>query len=198
MTHPLRALALLLLAAAASWPTTGGAQSAGLRPGDRLFITIRDTASTVIIRTDGRAVLPVVGALAVAGLEPAAAEDSVTRTLAGFVRATDVRVTALRRVVVQGAVRRPDVLFVDATVGLAEALGMAGGVSEDGHRGKIDLFRDGQQLGRYDSRTPSTLNVPLQSGDLILVNERSWWARNPSVLVSLVASVVTVVAVLAQ
>ena len=198
MTRPLRALALLLLAAVANWPAAGGAQSGGLRPGDRLYVTIRDSASTAIIRMDGRAVLPVVGPLAVAGLEPAAAEDSVTRALAAFVRGTDVRVTAMRRVVVQGAVRRPDVLFVDATVGLAEALGMAGGVSEDGHRGKIDLFRDGQRVGRYDGRTPSTLAVPLQSGDLILVNERSWWARNPSVLVSLVASLVTVVAVLSQ
>lgn len=198
MTRPLRALALLLLAAVAGWPSTADAQSAGLRPGDRLLVSIRDTAVTAIVRTNGSAIIPVLGALAVAGLELDAAEDSVTRALAAYVRANDVRVTAQRRVVVQGAVRRPDVLFVDATVGLAEALGMAGGVSEDGHRGKIDLFRDGQRLGRYDGRTPSTLAVALQSGDLILVNERSWWARNPSVLVSLVASLVTVVAVLSQ
>lgn len=198
MRHPLRALGFLLLAAAAGWPPPVAAQSAGLRPGDRISVTLRDTASIATIRPDGRAVLPVVGPLALAGLEASAAEDSVTRALAAFVRAPDLRVMALRRIVVQGAVREPGVLYLDATFGLAEALGTAGGVNEDGHRGKIDLFRDGQRVGRFDSRTPATLAVPLQSGDLVVVNERSWWARNPSVLVSIVASLVTVVAVLSQ
>lgn len=200
MKRHLRALALLLLAVGALPPTTAAAQSAGLRPGDRISVTLRnsDSTATATIRLDGRVVLPVVGPLAVAGLEPAAAEDSVTRAFAAFIRSNDVRVMALRRIVVQGAVRRADVLYLDATMGLAEALGMAGGVSEDGHFGKIDLFRDGALVGRYDGRTPSTLAVPLHSGDLILVRERSWWARNPSVLISLFASLVTVVAVLSQ
>ena len=73
------------------------------------------------------------------------------------------------------------------------AAGPSGGVSEDGHRGKVDLFRDGQRRGRFDGRTPATLQVPLQSGDLVLVGERSWWARNPSVLLGLISSAVTVI-----
>lgn len=198
MIRLLRALALLLLAAAALRPAAVAAQTSGLRPGDRIAVALRDSVATATLRLDGRVVLPVVGPLALAGLEPAAAEDSVARAFAAFVRGNDVRVTALRRIVVQGAVRRADVFYVDATVGLAEVLGLAGGVSEEGHFGKIDLFRDGQRVGRYDSRTPATLAVPLHSGDLVLVGERSWWSRNPSVLVSLVASLVTVVAVLSR
>lgn len=198
MTRHLRALALLLLAVGAVRPATAAAQASGLRPGDRIAVYLRDSLATATLRLDGRVVLPVVGPLALAGLAPAAAEDSVTRAFAAFIRTNDVRVTALRRIVVQGAVRRADVFYVDATVGLAEVLGLAGGVSEEGHFGKIDLFRDGQRVGRFDSRTPATLAVPLQSGDLVLVGERSWWSRNPSVLVSLVASLVTVVAVLSR
>lgn len=199
MPRPFRALALLLLASLAAWPSLATAQAGGLRPGDRISVTFRgDTAVTSTIRNDGSAVLPAVGALRLVGLAPAAAEDSVTRALSAFVRATDFRVVALQRVVVQGAVQKPDVLYLDATFGLAEALGMAGGVSEDGHRGKVDLYRDGQRVGRFDSRTPTTLAVPLQSGDLIVVAERSWWSRNPHVIMSLVASVVTIFAVTAQ
>lgn len=177
-------------------PSLLSAQS--LRAGDRIAVTLRDTTEVATLRADGTVILPVVGALSLAGLTPVAAEDSVIRAYAAFTRRPDVRVMALRRVTVQGAVRRADVLYVDATVGLAEALALAGGVSETGHFGKVDLFRDGVQVGRFDARTPATLSVPIHSGDLILVRERSWWARNPSAAVSIIASLVTVVVVLGQ
>jgi protein involved in polysaccharide export with SLBB domain len=185
-------LLLLLPSAAAS------AQAGVLRPGDRILVTIRDTSDVSTIRPDGRVILPMVGALSVAGLQPAAAEDSVARAYAEFTRSPMVRVTALRRITVQGAVRRADVLYLDPTSSLAEALALAGGVSETGHPGKVDLFRNGQSVGRYDARTPTTLNVALESGDLILVGERSWWSRNPGVIVSIVSSLLTVAVVLAQ
>jgi protein involved in polysaccharide export with SLBB domain len=198
MPPRLRALlAAPLLLLALGRPAAGQGADV-LRPGDRLTVTLRDTVHTVTIRTDGRAVLPVIGPLAVAGLGPTAAEDSVTRAYAAFSRRVDLQVTALRRVTVQGSVQRADVFYVDATIGLAEALALAGGITEDGHRGKVDLFRAGALLGRYDSRTPATLDVPLRSGDLILVRQRSWWARNPAILVSLATSLVTIVALTTQ
>lgn len=187
------AVALLSIA-----PAPAAAQSGPLRPGDRILVTLRDTSDVATIRTDGRVVLPIVGALDLSGLAPAAAEDSITRAYAAFTRSPDIRVSALRRITVQGAVRRADVLYLDPTASLAEALAMAGGVSETGHLGKVDLFRDGQSAGRYDARTPATSGVALQSGDLILVGERSWWSRNPGVIVSIVSSLVTVAVVLAQ
>jgi protein involved in polysaccharide export with SLBB domain len=198
MRTALIALLGLGLAAAPAAPLGAQAAAGALRPGDRIIVSRRDTVEQASIRPDGRVVLPLVGALSLAGLTPSAAEDSVTRALAAFSRRPDLRVVALRRIIVQGAVRRPDLYFAESTVGLAEALGMAGGVAEDGHRGKVDLYRDGQRIGRYDSRTPSTLQVALHSGDLIVVGERSWWSRNPGVVVSALASIVTVVAVLAQ
>ncbi len=198
MRTALIALALVGLAAPLAAPLAAQAPAGALRPGDRIVVSRRDSVDEASIRPDGRVVLPLVGPLALAGLTPTAAEDSVVRALAAFSRRPDLRVVALRRIIVQGAVRRPDLYFTESTVGLAEALGMAGGVAEDGHRGRVDLYRDGQRVGRYDTRTPATLNVPLQSGDLIVVAERSWWSRNPGVLVSLVASLVTVVAVLGQ
>lgn len=188
-------IAAALLAAA---PIASDAQGAPLRPGDRILVTLRDTSDVATLRPDGRVILPIVGALSLAGLAPAAAEDSITRAYAAFTRRPDIRVTAQRRITVQGAVRRADVLYLDATSGLAEALAMAGGVSETGHLGKVDLFRNGQSVGRYDARTPATTSVALESGDLILVGERSWWSRNPGVIVSIVSSLLTVAVVLAQ
>ncbi|MBX3132795.1 MAG: polysaccharide biosynthesis/export family protein [Gemmatimonadaceae bacterium] len=182
----------------ASAPIASDAQGAPLRPGDRILVTLRDTSDIATVRHDGRVVLPIVGTLSLVGLAPAAAEDSITRAYAAFTRRPDIRVSALRRITVQGAVRRADVLYLDATSGLAEALAMAGGVSETGHLGKVDLFRNGQSVGRYDARTPATTGVALESGDLILVGERSWWSRNPGVIVSIVSSLLTVAVVLAQ
>ena len=191
-----RLLALALVLLALALPKATEAQA--LRAGDRIAITLNDSTAWVTLRNNGDVVLPLIGALSIAGLAPVAAEDSIIRAYAAFTRRPDVRVEALRRITVQGAVRRAEVLYVDATVGLAEALALAGGVSETGHFGKVDLFRDGQQMGRYDARTPATLNVPIQSGDLILVRERSWWARNPSAVVSIITSLVTIAVVLAQ
>lgn len=186
-----RLLALLL--ALALPVSTAPAQSAPLRPGDRLVVVLADTADTVTVRADGAAVLPRLGALPLSGLELAAAEDSVLRAYRSVVARRDVRVTALRRVVVTGEVPRGDLFFVDATMGVAEALALAGGVGPEGNRKRVELWRDGQMVGRFDARSGAALRAPLQSGDIVLVARSNWWSRNPFVIVSLLSSAVSLI-----
>lgn len=194
--------ALCLTAALALLPSAtqaqGGANSAPLKPGDRLVVTLGELTDTIPLRSDSHAVLPRVGALNLAGLGPRAAEDSITRAYAAFVRTPDVRVTALRRIAVQGQVPRADVHYVDATFGLAEALALAGGVGPEGNSKKVDLWRGGTQVGRYDARSGAALQVPLESGDLVIVGRASWWSRNPFIIVSLITSAVSLAIALGQ
>lgn len=185
----LLALTLALGLPAAALP----AQSAPLRAGDRVVVVLRDSAATVSLRADGSAILPLLGALPLAGLEPAAAEDSVLRAYRTLVARPDVRVTALRRVVVTGEVPRGDLFYVEASVGLAEALALAGGVGPEGNRKRVELWRDGAMVGRFDARSGTALRAPLQSGDIVLVARSNWWSRNPFVIVSLLSSAVSLI-----
>lgn len=185
----LLALALFTLGSAAA-PLS--AQSP-LKPGDRLVVVAADSADTVSIRLDGAAVLPRLGRLQIAGLAPAAAEDSVARAYTAVLARRDIRVTALRRIVVSGEVPRADIFYVDATMGLSEALALAGGVGPDGNRRRVELWREGQRVARVDARSGGALSQPLESGDVVLVARTNWWARNPFVIVSLLSSAVSLI-----
>lgn len=184
---PFLAFALFAFAVAAP---LASAQSP-LKPGDRLVVVAADSADTVSIRLDGAAVLPRLGPVQIAGLAPAAAEDSVSRAYTAVLSRRDIRVTALRRIVVSGEVPRADIFYVDVTMGLSEALALAGGVGPEGNRRRVELWREGQRVARVDSRSGAALNQPLQSGDIVLVARTNWWARNPFVIVSLLSSAIS-------
>lgn len=167
------------------------AAQAPLKPGDRLLVIFADTVDTLPLRPDRSVVLPRLGALSLAGLDPVAAEDSVARAYTRIVTRRDVRIIALRRVVVTGEVPRGDLFFVDVTVGLAEALALAGGVGPEGDRRRVELWREGRRVARVSATTGAALQHPLESGDIVLVARSNWWARNPFVIVSLLSSLVS-------
>ena len=164
-----------------------------LRPGDRLVVTSADSTETVSIRADGAAILPRLGPLRLTGLAPAAAEDYVLRAYTTVLSRRDVRVTALRRIVVSGEVARADLFYIEATMGLSEALALAGGVGPEGNPRRVELWRDGQLVDRVDARSGAALSQPLASGDIVLVPRSSWWARNPFILVSLLSNAVSLI-----
>jgi protein involved in polysaccharide export with SLBB domain len=193
----LAAVCLALLVPVVALRAQAQGPAAGLRPGDRMVVTVRDTVDSIPLAGDGRAVLPMLGPVHLAGLAPAVAEDSVRRAYANMVRRPDVRVTALRRIVVEGEVTRANVLYVDETVRLAEALALAGGVGPEGDRRRIDIWRDGQRLARVDGRSGEALRLPLHSGDQVLVGRASWVSRNGFVVASLVSTFASIVLVLA-
>lgn len=195
-------IACVLLASVLLLPASGVAQSTGagsavspapLKPGDRLLIALADTVDSLPIRPDGHVILPRLGALSLVGLGPVAAEDSVARAYTRIFARRDVRITALRRVVVTGEVPRGDLFFVDATVGLAEALALAGGVGPEGNRRRVEVWRDGVRVSRVNATSGAALRQPLESGDIVLVARSNWWARNPFVIVSLLSSAVSLI-----
>ena len=188
----LRLPILLVLVSLTAAFADAGAQGP-LRAGDRFVVAVADTSDTLAIRADGKVVLPRFGPISVAGLTPAAAEDSVARAFSQVFSRRDIRVTALRRVVVTGEVPRGDIFFVDATVGLAEALALAGGVGPDGNPRRVEVWRDGSRVARVRSTSGAALRQPLESGDIVLVARSNWWLRNPFVIVSLLSSAVSLI-----
>lgn len=164
-----------------------------VRPGDRVALLVRDTVDTVPVTALGRVVLPLVGPLPIAGLPIRVAEDSILRAMARVLTRPDLRVEILRRIVVDGAVRRSTILYLDETVGMAAAIALAGGLSDDADARGIELWRDGALVGRFDERTAVNRAPPLDSGDRILVARSPWVSRNAFLVASLASNLVSLV-----
>lgn len=140
----------------------------------------------------GFATLPRIGPLRVAGLAPAALRDSVRARLAVYLREPVVDVIVLRRVAVLGAVRKPDVLFVEPVSTVRDLIAQAGGIDEEGDPNRIEIVRDGERvrLGRWND-IASTV-APVRSGDQIVVGRKGWLARNALTALSSIAVAVSV------
>jgi polysaccharide export outer membrane protein len=140
----------------------------------------------------GMATLPRIGPMRVAGLAPAALRDSVRTRLAVFLRDPVVDVIVLRRVAVLGAVRKPDVLFVEPVSTVRDLIAQAGGIDEEGDPNRVEIVRDGERvrLGKWNDI--ANLVAPVRSGDQIVVGRKGWLARNALTAVSSVAVAVSV------
>jgi protein involved in polysaccharide export with SLBB domain len=202
------AIAMLLVLAGAS----AGAQdttkvAAAIRagdsrvqPGDRVAVKVYREAGLsddVMVSPHGDIVLAKVGTVHAASVTIAALEDTLRRRYALFLRDPQISITVLRRVVVNGEVRRPDIYFVDLSSTLRDVIARAGGITEIGHPGKVSIVREGVSIPAPHWQEDVSQAADLQSGDLIVVGMRSWFERNAFALAStgvLVASFIISVA----
>ena len=209
----MRSLLLTLIAATAfaggcarttqlSGPADLGLQgnaSAPVLPGDRVALRIwtePEMSDTFAVDESGRLALPTLGIVPAAGRPAGALQDSLRTAYVGYVRDPSVRVSVLRRVSVLGEVVRPGVYLADLTMVMSDAIAMAGGLTEGADPGKIILQREGTQI-RVSQRDGSEYNLAgLRSGDQIVVRPKSFWARNPAVVVSTIGSAVSLLTLL--
>jgi len=164
-------------------------------PGDRLIVRVwREPgwSDSISVAADGRIVLPRVGPIHVAGLPPTVLSDSIRTLFAAYIRDPVVDVIVLRRIAVLGAVRKPNVYFVDPVASLRDVLAQAGGLEDDGDPNRIAIVRGGasQRLGKWSEISERT--VPVRSGDDIIVGKKAWLTRNPSAAISTLTLTVSV------
>ena len=180
-------------------PGLQGNSNAPAIPGDRVAVRIFTDPvlnDTFAIDELGRLALPTLGLVPATGIPAGRLQDSLRTAYVGFVRDPAVRVAVLRRISVMGEVERPGVYLADLTMVMSDAIAMAGGLTEGADPGKILVYRDGKEF-RISQRDRSEFNLAgLRSGDQILVRPRSFWARNPTVVVSTIGSAVSLVTLL--
>jgi protein involved in polysaccharide export with SLBB domain len=177
-----------------------GNADAPVIPGDRVEVriwTAPDMSNTFVIDENGKVVLPTLGPVQAAGIPAGRLQDSIRTAYAEVVRDPAVRVSVQRRISVMGEVARPGVYMADLTMVVSDVIAQAGGLTGGADPGKIMVYRDGveYQISQRD-RSEYTL-AGLRSGDQILVRPRSFWARNPAVVVSTIGSTVSLLAILA-
>jgi polysaccharide export outer membrane protein len=176
---------------AVAQPAVRGSAGVPVRPGDRvtLWLFDRPAAGTpwtylATIDAGGQVELPMAGLVRLGGLSASAAHDTLRARLGAYLRPGLGAVLIQRRVIVTGAVQRPDVYYVDATMSIPEAVGLAGGVVEGGNRQRLVLRRDGTVRVFRNWQAAGTDTVALASGDQVEVPQLAWSRRNALSLLS--------------
>ena len=188
--------------AAAQTPAPLPVSMTRLKPGDVVRVWVwRDSAYSgeFAVPASGTVVLPRMGELRVLDLTAQQLRDTVVATLSKYLNHRAIEVTVKTRVNILGAVRNPNLYFVDETMTISDALALAGGVERDGKQDQVSLFRDGNRINTQITRRTRIADLALQSGDQLFVPEKSWLARNTPVVAALVSGMASVaVAVLVR
>jgi len=127
---------------------------------------------------DGQVYLPYVGAVKVVGLTMRDLHSELERQFAKYIKKPDftVQISSYRskRIFIAGEVRSPGMVpIIDIPMTLPEALGLAGGWTNVGDPGAVEINRDGRQyVVNIPQMTAHGLNparILLQNGDLVRV-----------------------------
>src|SRR5437868_6312493 len=98
-------------------PASVAPQLSAIGAGDKVLLRVwREPtwSDSLLVGPDGDLVLPRIGRYHAAGMDQVALRDTIQRRLATYLRDPSVDIVVLRRVAVLGAVRKPDVYYVDA------------------------------------------------------------------------------------
>lgn len=152
-----------------------------LRPGDQIalhFLRDRELSQTVTVNERGEAPFPKLGMITVSQMSIAELQDTLRTRYVEYLRAPEFEISILRRVVVNGEVKMPNVYLVDATTTLRDVIARAGGLTEYGSRSKVTIVRDGQRIPVKDWDNGTGSFTILESGDQVNVGRKNWFAIN--------------------
>jgi protein involved in polysaccharide export with SLBB domain len=173
-----------------------------LLPGDAVRVQVwreADVSGVFMVDDRGIVTLPLLGEYAVLGLDPSELREALLTKYGEYLQNPSVEVTILRRINILGEVRSPGLYPVDATISLADALALAGGVTPVADPNKIQLVRDNEVIAEGVNQAAVIGASDIRSGDQIIVGQSSWLARNSGVVLgSLIAATAIIAASLIQ
>jgi polysaccharide biosynthesis/export protein len=172
------------------------AGAARIQPGDRIRLRVyREeelSDSAILVNERGEATFPKIGIVPVARFTIGTLRDSVRARYARYLRDPDIEVVVLRRVAVSGEVRVPNVLYVEPTAPLRDAIARSGGLTPDGDPKRLSVVRNGESIRVPDWRKADGDAFELSSGDQVVVGTKPWIVRNALGLASTAAIVISV------
>ena len=181
--------------------TAQRAAVAALRPGDRIelqFRRDRELSGAVNVNERGEAVFPKLGTIDVTRVTIGTLPDTLRARYSEYLRSPELEVTVLRRIVVNGEVRMPNVYMVDVTSGVRDAIARAGGLLETASKSKVSIIRDGTERRVRDWDRSQGPETDLQSGDQVVVGRKNWLTLNALPVISTSVIVVGLIQSLRQ
>lgn len=158
-----------------------------IRPGDRIdlkFLRDQELNATLNVNERGEAVFPKLGMIGVSTIAIGALRDTLATRYSEYIRGAELEVSVLRRVVVNGEVRVPDVYYLDATSSVRDAIAKAGGALESANKGKVTIVRGSQRLRAKQWQSSQSPENDVQSGDHIVVPRQPWLVINALPVIS--------------
>jgi protein involved in polysaccharide export with SLBB domain len=199
----LRSLTAWLVVLSAGLGSTSAAQvsegaavraaSARVSPGDRILLHVTrepELNDSIPVTERGEASFPKLGRIQVASLTISELQDTLFARYSQYLRSPVITVKVLRRIVVQGQVRMPSIYYFDINTTLRDAIARAGGLTVEGHPGKVDIIRGGRPLRVKDWEREGGSSADLLSGDQIVVGRKHWLVINaiPAISTAVVVS----------
>jgi protein involved in polysaccharide export with SLBB domain len=179
------------LVASAAGSVVGGVArrtaASHVRPGDRIvlhFLRDRELSETVEVTERGEVPLPKLGIVRVTHMRIGELQDTLRARYAEYLRAPEIEISVLRRVVVNGEVKIPNVYLVDASSTIRDAIARAGGFTEMANRNDVSVLREGRRIHVKNWNSDQGPATDIQSGDEILVGRKSWLAVNSLSVIS--------------
>jgi protein involved in polysaccharide export with SLBB domain len=178
ITRTFSAVALLACLIVSPVPSQSSSQeSVALTSGDAVKITVwrrPELTGEFTIAADGSINHPLYRSVIVAGLPFATVEERLRKFLETLETNPQFVVQPLLRVSVGGEVRQPSLYRFPPETSIAEAVALAGGVSERGRLDRVKLMRSDGTVLRVDLTQPdeSVAQQPINSGDQIFVERR--------------------------
>lgn len=189
-------LALPLTASAQVDPGRAAFGQQTLKPGDVVQLAIwrePDFSGEFTVDEAGYVTLPRLGEIRVIEFSSAELQAELLTRYQQFLRNPSIEIRILKRIRILGSVREPGLYPVDATISIADALALAGGVTPDGRQDRIELRRAGETVVAELDVNQLLADTPLRSGDQLFVPQRSWFSRNTNVIAAGIGAVVTLI-----
>ncbi|HEX5410069.1 MAG TPA: polysaccharide biosynthesis/export family protein [Gemmatimonadaceae bacterium] len=169
-----------------------------LKPGDKVRISVwKDTTMSgdFVVGVNGALLHPLYQSVPVAGIPIPEVQQRLQKFLTQFESNPEVVVEPMFRVVVNGAVRTPQVYQLPRETSISMAIAQAGGPLPGGRLDKVRLWREGKEYTLDLTHADAAwANAPVMSGDQIIVTESSHFFRNVFVpIASLVGSTAAII-----
>jgi protein involved in polysaccharide export with SLBB domain len=194
---PLHCIATFRLSAGLFLGLSAVARAQHPQPGDRLTVRIfggeMPVTDTLTVSEAGSVVLPKLGPVPVATFAIRDVADSLRGRYARYYRNPTVDVTLLRRIVVNGEVRKPDIYYLDVSAKLPDVIAHAGGLTETANAKQVSIHRGNEVTRVPDWQTSGSSVAELRSGDQVVVGRRSWLSLNILPAASTIAVVTSIV-----
>jgi polysaccharide export outer membrane protein len=159
------------------------------------FLRERDLSGEVTVNERGEAPFPKIGLMRVTDMTIAQLQDSLRVRYAEYLRAPELEIAVLRRVVVNGEVKIPNVYMVDGASTVRDVIARAGGLTEMGNRKNVSIVRDAVRIPLKGWERDAGPSVDLQSGDQVVVGRKSWLSLN---ILSVISTAVLVTSFVIQ
>lgn len=187
---------------------TAGRHLGLLRSGDLLKINVfrnKELTGDYLIDSQGRLVIPGLGVVRAAGLDPAQVEAALRELLVCQGIVPDVSVQAQIRVSILGEVRNPGVFPVDPGISLLQVLTLAGGQTARGDLKHARVVREGKSYVVDLEKAlagDASGDIVLNSNDVVVIPENGGFTREDASFLlgglTAVASVINIILTLSR